>query len=127
MQFNQADWAEVIKRPDWPVEFVRFANQVKANYQADPKQIDQLNKQVRTFFENALQANQVKLAQSGPDQDAERQPIDTIVIHHTSNQPGYRLSYLNAVHLLNIYAPVFAHDKKPVWSGHFHDGKQIFW
>ena len=76
------------------------------------------------------------MASKGPNLDEQRQPVDTIVIHHTSNHPGYRLTYLNAVHLLNIYAPYFANPidqqekslkGEPLWSGHFKDGKQVFW
>ena len=59
-----------------------------------------------------------------------------IVIHHTSSEPGYRLSYMNAVHLLNIYAPHFSHPVaqedqslkgQAIWSNHLKNGKQVFW
>lgn len=38
------------------------------------------------------------LATSGANQDAERKPIDTIVIHHTANAPGMTRERLSAMH-----------------------------
>ncbi len=129
MKFDEVFWSGVIQRPDWPAEFVEFAKraQLKANPDGETQQV--LNKQVRHFFEKELLDGRVCLGQSGPDFDAERLPIDKIIIHHTSAEPGYRQSYLNATQLLNIYAPVYAVQRpdEPVWSGHFHKGKQVFW
>lgn len=129
MEFDEAHWSEVIKRPDWPVEFNDFATKVHLKSEAETKEHKELKKKVRRFFEAALQSGQVSLGSSGQNFDAERLPVDAVVIHHTSAQPGYKLSYLNAVHLLNIYAPVFATKEKgqPIWSGHFYDGRQVFW
>lgn len=128
LDFDESEWLEIIRRPDWYLEYVKLAEQAKNNL--GKERLDELNKQVRHFFEKALLDGKVNLAAEGPDFDAERQRIDTVVIHHTSAKPGYRLSYLNAVHLLNIYAPAFAGPEylsQPIWSGHFQGKRQVFW
>ena len=93
-------------------------------------------KSVRQFVADKLAQGQVALATKGPDLDEQREPLDTVVIHHTSAAPGYDLNYLNAVHLLNIYTPYFCNPTderekdlkgQPIWSGHFWRERQVFW
>jgi hypothetical protein len=136
VDFDGAHWAKAIQKPDWYIEFVKYSKQAESRFADGSEALNQFRYQCRHFFELALQGDRVALASTGPDLDEERQPQDTIVVHHTSNKPGYRLSYMNAVHLLNIYASYFARpyderDKsvkdRPIWSGHFKDGKQVFW
>jgi len=135
IKFDEAYWAEVIKRPDWYMEFVPYANKVKGSLGEGSEELEQFNKTVRHFFEEALKNDSVALADHGPNLDAERQPIDTIVIHHTSAKPGYRLSYMEATQLLNIYAPYFMNPTvreernlkgTAIWSGHFRGGQPSF-
>jgi N-acetyl-anhydromuramyl-L-alanine amidase AmpD len=129
LAFDRKFWEEKIRQPDWYFAYIGFAQKAK-----DTENQDGLKEQVRDFFEEALVQNKVSLAENGPNLDKERQPVDTIVIHHTSGKPGYRLSRMNAVQLLNIYAPSYANPSKldaklkgqPVWSGHFLNGKQNF-
>lgn len=128
MNFDEKHWREIITRPNWYIEYIQLAERAKK--ELGKEKLDELNKQIRHFFEKALLQGKVNLAAEGPNFDAERQTVDTVVIHHTSAKPGYRLSYLNAVHLLNIYAPAFAgpeYLEQPIWSGHFSAGKQVFW
>ena len=130
MNFDESHWLEVIKRPNWYLEFNEFARHAQRDSKREQTELDELSRQIRHFFESALQKDMVNLAKAWPDTDKERAPIDTVVIHHTSAKPGYRLSYLNAVHLLNIYVPVFSkppYAGKPIWSGHFKDNRQVFW
>lgn len=142
IQFDEAYWLEAIKKPDWYIEFVPWAKRIQDSLGEDSKESNEFRKTIRHFFEAELLKRNVALAGSGPDFDAERLLIDTIVIHHTSAAPGYRLSYMNAVQLLNIYASHFANSKSgdnkhfpgqpawpgnPVWSGHFIDGEQVFY
>jgi hypothetical protein len=130
MQFDELYWSETIKRPDWYLEFNDFAIKAKLKTEADAPAQEELNKKVRRFFEDALQSELVSVGSSGHDFDTERQPVDTIAIHHTSAQPGYKLSYLNAVQLLNIYVPAYTEGREkgqPIWSGHFHGSQQVFW
>ena len=133
MSFDENHWVQAIKKPDWYLEFVPYARKTVEGLNQNEK--DEFNKTVRHFFEQALQDNLVALATNGPDLDAERKPIDTIVIHHTSAQPGYRLSYMEATQLLNVYAPYYmsptiAEERNlkgaAIWSGHFREGRQTF-
>ena len=91
---------------------------------------------VLLFFEKHLGAGNIGLGQSGKEWDLERKPIDTIVIHHTHNPPGMTRERLSVEELLRLYAPYYfapydERDKseqgKPIYSGHFRDGKQVFW
>ena len=132
--FDQNHWVEVIKKPDWYFEFDKY---IKAARQAFPEGSEgrgKIHKATRHFFEKALLENKVALATNGPNLDAQRKPIDTIVIHHTGH-PNYRLNYMEATQLLNIYAryyanPTLAQERglkgEPIWSNHFRDGRQTF-
>ena len=133
--FDETYWQKVIKQPDWYRDFVPYALEVSQELQDEPEEFDRFKKQTRHFFEKALQEGVVALATSGPNLDKQRIPIDTIVIHHTSHTPGYRLSYMEATQLLNIYAPYYMNPTvkeerglagKAVWSGHFRNGRQTF-
>jgi hypothetical protein len=133
--FDENYWAEIIKRRDWYTEFCEYAQEITKDLKDGDPEFNKWNYKVRGFFERNLKEGQVTLATKGPDLDAERKPIDTVVIHHTSNKPGYRLDYMNAVQLLNIYAPGYASPEirkerglkeEMIWSGHFRDGHQSF-
>src|SRR5436190_11786540 len=94
--FDETYWRELIKRPNWYEEFVPFFRRTQESLSKDTKEADKFRKTARSFFEEQLEEGKVALAASGPNLDEQRQPIDTIVIHHTSAKPGYRLSYMNA-------------------------------
>jgi hypothetical protein len=135
IQFNQEYWEELITRPNWYFKYVELQKRAKQVLGEESEPYNELKNKLRVFFEEALLQNKLEVAASGPNLDKEREPIDTIVIHHTSAKPGYRLSYMNAVQLLNIYAPYFAKPKderekslsgQPVWSNHFRGGKPSF-
>jgi len=132
--FDEMLWEKKITEPDWYIHFLREARHLEKN--SDKKSLDKFRKDSRHFFEKQLQEGNIALGQTGPNLDAERKPVDTIVIHHTSHKPGYRLSYLNAVQMLVIYAPYFTNPTvtgeeslkgQPLWSGHFRNGQQVFW
>lgn len=141
IDFDKGHWLKVIARPDWYLELIPWFKQVQDSLGEASEEANQFRKTIRHFFEEQLEAGKVALAAEGPDFDAEREPIDTIVIHHTSALPGYRLSYMNAVQLQNVYAPHFANSKdgqnkyfkgqptwegNPIWSGHFRNGRPSF-
>ncbi len=128
--FDEKRWVEIIKRPDWYDEFNSFAEKAQLRKETKSQEDKDTRYKIRQFFEQALENDQVNIAKPAYNFDGERLPVDTIVIHHTSNNSRYRLSYLNAVHLLNIYVPAFAkgdHKNKGIWSGHYNNGKQVFW
>lgn len=136
MNFDEGTWSQIITRPDWYLRLVDFMKAAETGMGEESDDFVKLRRRIRAFFETELLAGRVALAQTGPDMDEQRESIDTVVIHHTSGQPGYRLSYMDAVHLTNIYAPYYAKPTDPrevnlkgqaIWSGHFKDGKQVFY
>ena len=87
-------------------------------------------------FEAMLEEEQVCLATHDPGWDAERLPIDTLVIHHTKRPPGMRTSYLSAMHLIRLYVPIYNEpsindvgkvENLPIGSGHWRRDRQVFW
>lgn len=137
-RFYEAAWNAAISKPDW---YLVLGDELKILQQqwedSGDSQRDDIKRAVRGYFERKLQAGEIALAESGEDMDAQREPVDTIVVHHTSAQPGYTLPQMNVVHLLNLYVPYYLnlpvvtekHLKgTPIWSGH-HDGagKQVFY
>jgi len=133
-RFDPDVWDQKIKNPDWYLDYVQLATQVKEEFGDVSTGQKEFNKQARGFFEQALADGKVNLAKTGPNLDEVRLPIDRIVIHHTSAAPGYKLSYMEATQLLNIYAPTYANAAatergikgKAIWSGHFKDGRISF-
>jgi hypothetical protein len=135
VDFDEARWSALITKPDWYLVFNEFKSEASRKLKPGSREMDRLNKTARHFFEEALKKDRVALGQGGPDLDAQRQPVDNIVIHHTSAKAGYRLSYMESTQLLNVYAAYYANPTvrgerglkgQPIWSGHFRDGKQTF-
>jgi len=140
VSFDEDRWRRVIAGPDWYAvlypELKRFRDLWVAS--PDSEGTRRSKREVREFFEMTLQDGTLALAKSGPNLDAERKRIDTIVIHHTSSSPGYALSYMNAVQLLNIYVPYFNNPGNSIpgeqrlkgtalWSNHVRDGRPVFY
>ena len=133
-------WTAALKEPDW---YIRLATEIEKIdqllsqiYQKDQQKAKTLKGQVYQRIEEALLVDEINLAKSGSNNDQERQPVDTVVIHHSKNRPGMSLSRLNAIHLLNLYAkyyknPKYDRDKgivgQPIWSNHFKNGRQVFY
>lgn len=124
-------WDKAIQSPDWYVQLWPEIKQVR-----DLPSGDKRREAVRDYFIDRLDRGQIALAATGDNLDAERQPVDTIVIHHTSNSQSYSLARLNAVHLLNLYVPYYINptvpgeehlEGQPLWSNHFSGGKQVFY
>ena len=124
-------WDEIIAKPDW---YVRLADDLMRIRELPGPNEEKYR--VRQYFEDRLLEGRVALATSGMDLDEQREPIDTIVIHHTSNDKPYSLAKMNAVQLLNVYVPHYLNPgegresslkHQPIWSNHFHRGKQVFY
>lgn len=141
---------ELVKAPDWYLEFgkVRKARllglgAVQATFSGNIIQAaSHSNKLTIDIFERLLEESAVRLGVPGQEeldnQDAERQPVNQIVIHHSSRAEGIALPTLNAMHLLNLYVPVYQNKNRPVlnsqgnyqpiYSGHFDEsGEQVFY
>jgi len=135
---NMSHWAQSLAKPDWYIildsDFSRL-EEIAAK-EKDPAKRKLIKKEAYEAVENALRVSRIPLAQSGPNLDKERKQVDTIVIHHTKNPAGMTLDRLNAMQLIRIYGRYFANPTivsekslkgKPIWSGHFYNGQQVFW
>jgi hypothetical protein len=87
-------------------------------------------------FTELLEEDAVTLGQTGPNWDADRQSVDTVVVHHTGSKDRMDLERLNALHLLNLYVPKYRNPGPdveiiggtPVYSGHADaSGRQVFY
>jgi hypothetical protein len=128
-----ATWESLVTEPSWYTGIVPELEQVYKLRESDSEEYENLKEQVYDFFEAQLKLGTIALAKTGPDHDAERLPIDIIILHHTSNPPGLSPGRLSAIELARLYAPEYyqqykrSGEAKPVYSGHFRQGRQIFW
>ncbi len=134
--FDKNEWSKILQNPLWYIElkpeYERLWNIIKNQ----PKKNDEIKDKVYSFFEQALQGNQIALAKTGPNLDRERKPIDTIVIHHTKNKSGITWRRLSAMHLVRLYTgyegrkdnqeKIFR-ERKPIFSNHFRGVEQVFY
>lgn len=134
--FDFRRWRDDILKPDWYLKIVPELTVLDHLWRTDKTSYEKTKERVYDFFEEALLNGRVNLGRTGEDWDNERQPIDTVVLHHTSNPPGLRKSRLSAIELVRLYAkyyakPEYEEDRhivgQPIYSGHFRNGEQVFW
>jgi hypothetical protein len=130
--FDEKEWAEKIRDPLWYMEVPLVMKKMAKIRTVNEKE----KERTYSFFEKQLLLGNVSLGEKGKDFDAERKEIDTIVIHHTHGDSEMTKERLSAMELLRLYAPFFANptyegDKEikgqPIFSGHFRQGKQVFY
>jgi len=135
---DEAYWREALSMPNWYLllkdDFERLEK--LAEKEDDYAKRKQIKDMAYRLVEEAVRDGRLPMSKTGDNFDSERKPIDTIVIHHTSNKPVLTLERLNAMQLLRIYGRYFASPTDPkekhlegklVWSGHFYNSKQVFW
>jgi hypothetical protein len=135
---NEDFWRNALSQPTWYLllkdDFSRLEQIAKQEKDYDKRK--QIKDKAYGLVEEAVVSGNLVMGSTGDNLDAERKPIDTIVIHHTNSRPGMTLERLNAIQLLRIYGSYFAkptdpkeeHLKgQPIWSGHFYKSKQVFW
>ena len=134
--FNAEEWQKKISDPQWYMAVPGLLKQMYALHDTDRVAYENTKEQIYSFFEQALKDGTIALSTTGKNFDAERKPIDTVVIHHTSIEAGITKDRISAIDLVRLYAPQYADpssvaDKDirgdAVYSGHFRDGKQVFW
>ncbi len=136
--FDEQKWLKAIKKPDWYFTIVPDLETIikQATEQGNDKIFDDYKKLIYDFFEKQLALKTIFLATTGKNQDLDRVPIDTVVIHHTKNPPGLTPKRLSAMELVRLYAPYYASPKyandasfkgQPIYSGHFRNSEQVFW
>jgi len=130
-------WRELFKKSDWYIAIVpeieAMRETLKGKSESDH---DTAVKELYDFFELHLGRGDIALEKNPPNTDAERKPIDAIIIHHTSNPPGMSKDRLSAIELMRLYAPYFYRPKdaadasmkgRAIYSGHVRNGRQVFW
>ena len=134
--FDEKKWNEFIQSPDWYFSITLEWQKFKELKETDKELYTQCKERVYDFFEENLVKERVALGEDGKNWDEERKPIDTVVIHHTEEEPGLSKDRLSAIVLIRLYATYYAEpyderDKsmkgKPIWSNHVRNGKQIFY
>lgn len=136
--FDHAAWLRTLQQPDWYITLYPELKELMRQWHEHPEtaRSQRIREEVYSFFESALEHNHVNVAKTGQNLDAERQPVDTIVIHHTGREPSFRLSRLNAVQLLRVYVPYFNNPTipgeerlkgQPIWSNHVQEGRVVFY
>ena len=134
---DKTKWLEAFKHKNW---YELLADDYKTlEKQAESLSTDdrkQYKEELYSFIEHNLENKHITLATTGPNLDEERQPVDTIVIHHTKNLPGMTWQRLSAMHLIRLYAtyynnPTYEPDKyfkgQAIWSNHFRGTEQVFY
>lgn len=132
--FQPDYWATRFRAPNWYRQLEpELAGFIFPVVHDDP-QIKAWRHQVYTLAGELLERGEIPLAANGPDMDHERQTPDTIVLHHTEEDPHISLAKLNAIGLLRQYGLHYLENNvlgrdvtgEPVWSGHFRQGRMVF-
>lgn len=134
LQFERKYWEERLTFPDWYVRLEEELRTLIFPVVRPDAALKRFRHQVYELVEELLESGTLPLAQTGPQLDGERCPIDTIVIHHTTEELDIRLGKLSAIGLVRQYAfqylvnNVLGHTVRgePIWSGHFLQGKMVF-
>jgi len=133
LDFRRADWESRLIYPDW---YIRVEDELRSLFFPvvhHDAQLKAFRHKVYDLVAELLESKRMPLAERGPDLDQERRPVDTIVIHHTEEEPGIRLTKLSAIGLVRQYAFEYLADNvrgehvrgEPVWSGHFRQGEMV--
>lgn len=119
-----------LQYPDWYIKLEDYLKtQIYPVVHDNPEFMRQRNR-FYSLVEEMLDKGGVPLAREGLNLDAERKPIDTVVIHHTEEDPDITLERLNAIGFVRQYAQNYLHGDvwgkkglrgQPIWSGHFRD------
>lgn len=134
LNFQRAYWESRLRLPDWYNHLEDELNRLFFPVVHHDAELKAFRNQVYALIANLLERDEMPLAATGLDLDAERKPVDTIVIHHTEEDPSISLGRLSAIGLVRQYAfqylanNVLGHTVRgqPIWSGHFRQGRMVF-
>jgi hypothetical protein len=132
--FERAHWESEFRWPDWYCRLERELRAYIFPVVHDDPALKVWRHQVYSLAGEMLERGEIPLAQSGPDLDTERRPLDTIVLHHTEEEPDISLAKLNAIGLLRQYGLHYLENNvmgravrgEPIWSSHFRRGRMVF-
>ncbi len=132
----ESQWARLLSTPVWYLATMPELQRWTDGLTGESIDVQEAcKKELYDFFERHLTNGNIALGHGRNRFDSNRQPIDTIVIHHTSNPPGLQANRLSAIELIRLYAPYFANPDpvdrdllgRPIFSGHMRGGKEVFW
>lgn len=129
MQSNLSKWEKELVYKDW---YIRLGNELELLMSREASSNN--HHKLYSLVDRMLEKKLIPLSKRGPDFDKERAEIDTIVIHHSGNYIK-NAHTLSAIGFLRQYGYDYLHNYglghniygKPVWSGHFLRGKQVFY
>lgn len=127
---TQQEIEALFRNPLWYREVIPLFQAFETQAREWPvKKVQEEKDQFYSHIERLLETKAIPLGNTGPDWDSERQPIDTVVIHHTHHQPGISWQRLNAIHLIRLYAQSYYSQQRssPIYSHHVRDGHQVFY
>lgn len=133
-EFQPTYWSGKFRLPDWYRQLEPELTSYVFPVVHDDPEVKAWRHQVYTLAGEMLDRGEIPLATEGPDLDRERRTPDTIVLHHTEEDPYISLSKLNGIGFLRQYGlsylekDVLGNDVngQPVWSSHFRQGKMVF-
>ena len=89
LEKTKTKWERLLPHPDWYITVVPEVEQIRKEYASKSEaEQDAVKAELYDFFELHLKNGDIALEKNPPSTDKERKPIDTIVIHHTSNPSG---------------------------------------
>lgn len=133
-RFDKEYWKENLRHPDWYLKLQKDLNEIFFPVVHDNSILKAYRHQVYDLVEEMLAKGQVPLAQKGPNFDSQRKKIDTIIIHHSEEDPYLSPFKISAIGLIRLYTPKFLSNDflgyrlkgLPIWSGHFYNNQQVF-
>jgi len=134
LDFQREYWQSRLQYPDWYIRLEKELRQLFFPVVHNDPQLKVFRNRVYDLVEELLAGDKIPLAVGGPDLDRERKAIDTVVIHHTEEDPQMSLGKLSAIGLVRQYGFEYLENDvpgdrvrgQPVWSGHFREGKMVF-
>ncbi len=132
--FNKEYWKEQLKHSNWYIILEKDLKEKIFPIVHKNPEVKTFRHKVYELVEELLEKDQIPLAKEGPNLDADRKPIDAIIIHHTEEKPEIRLSKLSAIGFIRQYGLTYLKNDvlgyklkgQPIWSGHFRNGKIVF-
>lgn len=134
LDFDRKHWESQLKHCDWYIRLEKDLNEKIFPIVHKNPEVKTFRHRVYEIVEELLEKDQIPLAREGPNFDAERESIDTIIIHHTEEESDIRLNKLSAIGFVRQYGSVYLKKDvlgyqlkgQPIWSGHFRNGKMVF-
>ena len=131
-------WTTALKDPLWYLIIKEDLELLIYQTDISTPRLKWLRKQLFHTVQESLKYNRIPLAEEHESFkfDSEREPINTLIIHHTEGRPQVDLDELNTQGFLLQYTQDFLKGRpilgqsitdKPVGSGHYRNERQVFY